>query len=55
MNYTVLNSSTLQALGSWGRNHGKSYFGLLKGRLILFKFGLANLSDLSFSFDNASG
>jgi len=25
---------------------------LLKGRLILFKVGLANLSDLAFSFDN---
>jgi len=24
----------------------------LKGRLILFKVGLANLSDLAFSFDN---
>gem|GEM_PF-2869912 len=25
---------------------------MLKGRLILFKVGLANLSDLAFSFDN---
>lgn len=46
--------------GSWGRKHGKSYFGFKVCNLVErrtnfvrgFKVGLANLSDLAFSFDN---
>ncbi|BBG27946.1 hypothetical protein [Sulfuracidifex tepidarius] len=45
--------------GNWGRKHGKSYFGFKvcniverKTNLVRgFKVGLANLSDLYFSFD----